>query len=404
MKRSRVTAQGRAAADRSRRVTGRDSRVEMPSDPESRSQGDPRAEAAPRNPQDLTRIGRLTLAAAALVASAWLYGGCSGLGEPKPGAPPHHLERGFRNLNPDYRRPSPWVRWPYIITRGWLSTFAPRSASFPLAPNDGAALQESRTDPTVTWIGHSTLLIQLDGVNLLTDPHWSERASPVAFLGPRRLAPPGLRFEDLPPIHTVLISHDHYDHLDIATVKRLAATHRPRFLTPLGYRAWFADLGIADVEELDWWESRELRDLRLTAVPVQHWTSRAPWEYNRRLWSGWVVAGRDRRLFFAGDTGYYDVLFRELGRRLGPFDLAAIPIGAYLPPAMMRLSHTTPEEALRVLQDVRGRVLLPVHWGTFDIADEPLEEPPARLRENASRLGIAPDRLWIMRHGETRRW
>ena len=256
---------------------------------------------------------------------------------------------------------------------------------------------------TVTWVGHSTLLIQLAGVNILTDPQWSARASPVGFGGPRRVTPPGLKFDDLPPIDIVLISHDHYDHLDVATVTRLARTHRPRFLVPLGLRAWFTELGITEVDELDWWQSRAVAGLTLTCVPAQHFSGRTPWDRNRRLWGGWTVAGRAKRLYFAGDTAYYHGL-KEIGARLGPFDVAAIPIGAYLPPVIMKASHTTPEEALQVLADVRGRHLVPIHWGTFDLAEEPMEEPPARLLAEARRLGLGSERVWLMKHGETRRW
>ncbi len=255
----------------------------------------------------------------------------------------------------------------------------------------------------MTWVGHSTLLIQLDGVNLLTDPQWSRRASPVSFLGPQRVTPPGLPFENLPPIHLVLISHDHYDHLDVATVMRLAETHRPLFLVPLGLKAWFAGLGITRVEELDWWESRVFNGLTLTSVPAQHFSGRTFWDRNRQLWSGWAVAGRAKRLYFAGDTGYYDGL-KEIGRRLGPFDLAAIPIGAYMPPSIMKANHTDPEEALKALEDVRGRRLIGIHWGTFDLAEEPIEEPPKRVAAEARRLGLDPERIWVLRHGETRRW
>jgi L-ascorbate metabolism protein UlaG (beta-lactamase superfamily) len=217
------------------------------------------------------------------------------------------------------------------------------------------------------------------------------------------VTPPGLRFEDLPPIHLVLISHDHYDHLDAATVERLAATHRPRFVVPLGLKGWFAGLGITDVEEMDWWQTRVERGLTLTCLPAQHFSGRTLWDRNRRLWSGWAVAGRARRFLFAGDTAYYDV-FKEIGARLGPFDMAAVPIGAYQPAALMRPSHTTPEEALQVLEDVRGRALVPIHWGTFDIAAEPLDEPPQRLLAEASRRGLGPDRVWVLKHGETRAW
>jgi N-acyl-phosphatidylethanolamine-hydrolysing phospholipase D len=340
----------------------------------------------------------LILAVAAAVTA------CTGVGGPVAGAPTHHRERGFANANPDFGRPPFWTRTSFFAARVWSTTFTPRTAVLPRAANDGAALRANGTEPTITWIGHATLLIQLDGVNVLTDPQWSERASPVSFAGPKRVTPPGLRLEDLPPIHVVVISHDHFDHLDEATVRRLASVHRPRFYVPLGYKGWFADQGITDVVELDWWDSRVERGLTLTSVPVQHWTSRSFFQMNRRLWSGWVIAGRQRRAFFAGDTGYYEPYFKEIGARLGPFDVAAISIGAYMPPAIMRLTHTTPEEALRIFADVRGRRFMAMHWGTFDLADEPLLEPPARLRAEAERLGLGPERIWVFQHGETRSW
>jgi L-ascorbate metabolism protein UlaG (beta-lactamase superfamily) len=217
------------------------------------------------------------------------------------------------------------------------------------------------------------------------------------------VAPPGLRFEDLPPIDLVVISHNHYDHLDAPTVRRLWAAHRPRFLVPLGLKAWFAELGI-DAEELDWWESRTIAGLTVVCLPTQHWSARSPWDENRRLWASWAVLGRDRRFYFAGDTGYYPPIFQEIGRRLGPFDLAAIPIGAYMPPAMMRFSHLTPEEALQVFDDIGGRRLIAIHWGTFNLAEEPLGEPPVRAEAEGRRRNVGSERLWIFRHGETRPW
>jgi L-ascorbate metabolism protein UlaG (beta-lactamase superfamily) len=339
----------------------------------------------------------------ALLTGALVCVGCTGVGGPVPGAPAHHRERGFANVNAAHHPASAWVRTRFFVTRVWSSTFSPRTANFPVVANEGAALRANAAQPTVTWVGHATLLIQMDGVNVLTDPQWSPRASPFSFAGPKRVTPPGLRLEDLPPVHLVLISHDHYDHLDVATVQKLHETHRPRFLVPLGLKAWFADLGITDVEELDWWQSRTERGLTLTAVPAQHFSGRTLWDRNRRLWCGWTIAGRDRRLFFAGDSGYNEV-FKEIGTRLGPFDLAAVPIGAYLPPVIMKPSHTTPEEALQILEDVGGRAMVPIHWGTFDLADEPLEEPPQRLEAEARRLGLGPDRVWLFKHGETRAW
>jgi L-ascorbate metabolism protein UlaG (beta-lactamase superfamily) len=342
------------------------------------------------------------IAALALLA-ATTGAGCLGVGGHPPGTPPHHRERGFANTNPAYARPGFWTRWTFFASRVWASTVAPRTASFAVAAADARALHGDPGEPTVTWVGHSTLLIRLDGVTFLTDPQWSDRASPVGFAGPRRITPPGLPFEALPPIDFVVISHDHYDHLDLSTVRRLAAVHRPRFLVPLGMKAWFADNGIGEVQELDWWEQRDVRGLTVTSVPVQHWSQRSPWDLNHRLWSGWAVAGRDRRFFFAGDTAYYDA-FREIGARLGPFDLAAVAIGAYLPQRIMKVSHTTPEEALQVFADVRGRRLVAIHWGTFDLADEPLDEPPRRLLEAARAGGLDRSAVWILQHGETRSW
>jgi N-acyl-phosphatidylethanolamine-hydrolysing phospholipase D len=350
----------------------------------------------------------LTISAEALrrpvLAAALLFiAGCSSVGGPKAGAPPHHRIGGFANVGPGAAPAGPWVRMQFFVSRVFATTFAPRKGGFSLVANDGHGLRDGRGEATVTWIGHSTLLVQLDGVNILTDPHWSRRASPVSFGGPRRVTPPGLRFEDLPPVHVVVISHDHYDHLDVATVERLAATHHPKFLVPLGLKAWFAALGITDVDELDWWDERSVHGLTFACVPARHFSGRTLWDRNRRLWSGWAVRGRDRRLYFAGDTAYWPGL-KEIGARLGPFDLAAIPIGAYVPPVIMKASHTTPEEALAAFSDVRGRVFVPVHWGTFDLAEEPLGDPPRRLALEARRLQLGEDRVWVLRHGETRRW
>lgn len=340
-------------------------------------------------------------AAAVLVALA--VAGCAGVGAPVPGAPAHHRERGFANPWSHLERPGFWPRAGFFVRRVLAATFAPRRSDQSAVANDGSALRGNRGEPTLTWIGHSTLLLQLDGVNVLTDPQWSERASPVSFAGPRRLVPPGVAFEHLPSIQVVLLSHDHYDHLDARTVERLAAVHRPRFVVPLGIRAWLADRGIHDVVELDWWQSVEIDGLRFTSVPAKHFSGRSPRDANRRLWTGWTIAGRDRRAYFAGDTGYSEVL-AEIGRRLGPFDVAALPIGAYLPQWLMKPAHLTPEEALDVFRDVGARRFVAIHWGTFDLADEPIDDPPRRLAAEARKRGLDPDRVWILTHGETRRW
>jgi N-acyl-phosphatidylethanolamine-hydrolysing phospholipase D len=268
---------------------------------------------------------------AALQAWLFLLVACGRVGtEPLPGEPPHHVAGGFRNTNPDFHRPSSWTRWSFMVRRLWTSSTAPRTFNAPRVVNDGAALRTGLINPSITWVGHSTLLVQLNGVNFLTDPNWGARASPVSWTGPRRLSPPGLAFEDLPRIDVVIISHDHYDHLDLGTVKRLAETHNPLFLVPLGLKAWFSENGISRVEELDWWQEREYRDVRFVCVPAQHFSQRTLWDGNTRLWASWAVLSGERRLYFGGDTGYF-AGFKEAGARLGPFDVAAIAIGAYLP-------------------------------------------------------------------------
>lgn len=283
------------------------------------------------------------------------------------------------------------------------SSLWPRSFDPPRTGNDGAILRAGGMNPSITWIGHATVLVQIEGVNILTDPQWSERASPVSWGGPRRLSPPGLRFEDLPRIDVVLISHDHYDHLDLDTVKRLAATYDPLFLVPLGLKAWFAENGMTRVEEMDWWQEREYRALKFVCVPAQHFSQRTLTDANQRLWASWSVLSPERRFYFSGDTGYF-TFFKEIGQRLGPFDVAALAIGAYLPPEMMKFVHLTPEEAVQAFIDLKAGALLGIHWGTFDLTDEPLGEPPQRLLAEIRRRNIDSSRAWIFKIGETRPW
>jgi N-acyl-phosphatidylethanolamine-hydrolysing phospholipase D len=313
--------------------------------------------------------------------------------------PGHHLARGFRNLDPAYD---------YTIlgrTLGLLRRVVEREPVRGALPatvrNDGTALRANGTKPTVTWIGHATLLVQLDGVNILTDPIWNDHAGPLGF-GPRRLVPPGIRFEELPPIHAVIISHDHYDHLDLPTVQRLARFHQPTFFVPLGLREWFADRGVPNVVELDWWQSHVHRGLTFVATPAQHGSGRGLADQNLRLWSSWVILGRDRRFFFAGDTGYTSGL-AEIGRQLGPFDIAAIPIGGYSAFSARHPNHVSPEEAAQLFEDVQGRLMVPMHWGTFALNREPFREPPERLLAEALRRGLE-ERIALLSQGQSIHW
>ena len=345
-------------------------------------------------------LGSRSIATALL----FLLVACGSVGtEPLPGQPPHHVAGGFRNTDPEFRRPSSWTRWSFVVRRLLASSMTPRTFEAPRFLNDGTVLRAGSVNPSITWIGHSTLLVQFDGLNFLTDPHWGARASPVSWAGPSRLNPPGLGFEDLPRIDVVIISHDHYDHLDLGTVKRLAETHNPLFIVPLGLKKWFADNGISRVEELDWWQEYEYRSVRFVCVPSQHFSQRTLWDGNTRLWATWAVLGRQRRFYFSGDTGYF-AGFQEIGKRLGPFDVAAVAIGAYEPPEIMKSVHVTPEEAVQTFVDVNARLLIGIHWGTFDLAEEPLGEPPERMLAEVRRRGIDPERAWILKIGETRRW
>ena len=339
-----------------------------------------------------------------VIPSLLLLVACASAGsEPLPGQPPHHIAGGFRNLDPEMARPSGWTRWSFIGRRMWDSLTSPRAFEAPRVANDGAALRAAPPARTITWIGHATLLVQVDGLSVVTDPNWSERAGPTSFIGARRLNAPGVAFEALPRIDVVTISHDHYDHLDLPTVKRLAATHDPLFVVPLGLKAWFVDNGMPHVVELDWWQEHDHRGVRFVCTPAQHFSQRSFWDGNRRLWASWAVLGRERRFYHGGDTGYF-AGFKEIGRRLGPFDVAALPIGAYLPPEIMKWVHTTPEQAVQAFVDLGARTMLGMHWGTFDLADEPLDEPPTRMLADISRRGIDPSRAWVLKLGETREW
>jgi N-acyl-phosphatidylethanolamine-hydrolysing phospholipase D len=315
-------------------------------------------------------------------------------------APTHHLAQGYRNLDPDYSysmvsRAGRVLRHTF---QGWPARGTP---PVPVA-NDGAQLRANGQTPTVTWIGHATVLVQMHGVNILTDPIWSERASPVSFAGPRRLVKPGLRFEDLPRIHAVVISHDHYDHLDIATVQRLAREHNPTFFVPLGLKSWLAHHGVTNVVEMDWWDAKEFKGLTFVCTPSQHSSGRTFSDQHLRLWSSWVVTSSDRRFFFAGDTGYAASM-KEIGRRYGPFDLAALPIGGYSAYEGHHPNHVNPEEALQLFEDLQGRVMVPVHWGTFDMNREPFREPPDRLLKEALRRGIE-ERIALLTQGQSIPW
>jgi len=299
--------------------------------------------------------------------------------------PGHRADRGLLDVL-RWQLTSRRTRWP-----AWVE-ITPQSP--PAAPHDERV--------SATWINHATYLLQTAQGNLLTDPIFSERCSPVSWAGPRRVHAPGVAFDALPKIDTVLVSHDHYDHCDLPTLSRLARLHQPLFVTPLGHRALLEEIGATRIIELDWWQSHSLgKDFSVTLTPTQHWSRRRPGSTNRRLWGGFYAHTAARRLWFLGDSGYDGALFREIGQRCGAPDLALIPIGAYEPRWFMSSAHMNPEEAVRAHLDSGARLSLAMHWGAFQLTDEGRDEPVLALGRARADLGLAANEFRVPAPGET---
>jgi len=254
----------------------------------------------------------------------------------------------------------------------------------------------------VTWIGHATVLVQTQGLNILTDPIWSERASPFASIGPRRVRAPGVRFEDLPKIDLVLVSHNHYDHMDLPTLKRLWQRDRPTIVTSLGNDTILKGEGV-DATALDWGAGWSIAPLCPPGTPCgevdvrvdrnHHWSARWGTDRNRALWSAFTVKLPGGNLFFAGDTGYGDGSWAEEAARRGPIRLAILPIGAYLPRDVMQANHMDPDEAVRVFEKLKATTALGMHWGTIQLTFEGIDDPPKRLAAARRARGIAAERF-----------
>ena len=322
-------------------------------------------------------------------------------GEPMNASYPRsdHFD-GERFFNPAGRNPRGFrdlLKWQFSRANApwpaWIENTAKPALPSDLGPRECA----------VTFVGHATFLLQFAGLNILTDPIWSDRCSPVAWTGPKRVRAPGIDFAALPRIDLVLLSHNHYDHLDLPTLRRLHAAHHPLVVTTLGNKPFLAGEGVDHAVELDWWQAHEVKPgVRVTVTPAQHFAARGFTDRFKTLWGGFVLETPAGRVWFAGDSGYYDG-FKAIGEKLGPFDLAFIPIGAYEPRWFMEPVHCTPAEAIRIHRDVRARRSLAMHFGCFPLADDGYEQPFADFRAAHAASGLGAEDFALPEVGETTR-
>ena len=325
---------------------------------------------------------------------------------------PHHRPGGFQNNYTEFQLKGvgELLRWRLNAARQGLPP--PVQAPVPTVSADRAFLRGNAgatMQPAVTWLGHATVLAQFAGLNVITDPVFSERCSPLQFVGPRRAQPPGLALAELPHIHLALVSHNHYDHLDENSVKVLNAQPGgpPLFVVPLGLKPWLAARGITNVVELDWWQSHHIGDVEVVLTPAQHWSGRGVQDRLTTLWGGFAVFAPELHLFYSGDTGYSkdfaDIRERFAARQQGGgFDIALLPIGAYEPRWFMQQQHVNPSEAVQIHRDLGAQRSLAVHWGTFALTDESLDEPPRALAAARQAQGVADNDFFALAVGQTR--
>jgi N-acyl-phosphatidylethanolamine-hydrolysing phospholipase D len=348
------------------------------------------------------------------LAAGWLLAASGAQANPYHDASkPHHTPDGFRNnyVGAVGRPFSDLVRWKMDQLREHLPP-PPKEPTPTMAADIAGLVANSgpNAQASVTWIGHATTLVQCGGLNVLTDPVFSERASPLPLAGPKRAQPPGIALADLPAIDIVVISHNHYDHLDRASVVELNERSQGRtlFLVPLGLKPWFEQQGIRNVVELDWWDRHVVEGVEFHLVPVQHWSQRTTNDRNKTLWGGWAVFAPNLRWYFSGDAGYsrdFADTREKLASHAGDgalFDVALLAIGAYEPRWFMSQQHMNPPEAVQAHKDLGARRSIGVHWGTFALTDEPLDAPPRDLALARQAMGVSQEDFCVLKIGETR--
>ena len=322
----------------------------------------------------------------------------------------HRPEGGFRNPWPSAKAHGflDFLKWSLLERRRNPRRPDPDPSTFQREAPSYVCPRAAPDFFTASWVGHTSFLLQLGGLNILLDPVWGDRASPVSFVGPRRRVPPAIAFDQLPPIDVVCLSHDHYDHLDTPTIGRLTERYPAiQWYAPLGVGEYLGKHGARSVIERDWWETSSLGGVEFTSVPAQHFSGRSLGNRNQTLWCGWVIRSSSHSIFFAGDTALHPE-FDVIARKCGPFDVAILPIGAYEPRWFMGSVHMNPEDSLiafgqlRANQSARTLRFLASHWGTFKLTDEPMDEPPQRVRDLWRETRFEEEQLWIMKHGETR--
>jgi|LWDU01.1.fsa_nt_gi L-ascorbate metabolism protein UlaG (beta-lactamase superfamily) len=322
------------------------------------------------------------------------------------GKPWHHTTEGFRNPLGSPEKNS-WIqRIPWLISKPINLIFG----DTPKIPADHIlikskvieGLESTAGKNTVTWLGHMTALLRIDGKSILTDPWLSSHASPVRPLGPKRYVDPALTIGELPPIDFVVISHSHFDHLDLPTIAALPNRDKITAMVPLGIGKYFRDYGYRRVIELDWEETATVGQIRFTALPVIHWSKRSIFATDDTLWAGWAIEGfSGTRVYFGGDAEYGPV-YADVAKRHGGFDLSLLSIGAFLPRVVMRGVHCIPEDCIRIGAALKARNHLAMHWGTVKLGDDAPEDAVRRFRDGAKKLNISEERIWVLKIGETR--